>query len=126
MHGRSLGLLVAFLALPATAQAETVTIAGDAGPGSLRALVGQANTDPGPDFIDFADGLGPITLASSLAITDAAHRGRAGDGDPRARRVDARITVGRAVEARRAHHRRQRARRARRWTAATCWSSRAR
>ena len=71
MHGRSLGLLVAFLALPATARAETVTIAGDSGPGSLRALVGQANTDPGPDFIDFADGLGPITLASSLAITDA-------------------------------------------------------
>jgi len=50
----------------------TVTSLADAGPGSLRDAVEQANANPGPDTINFAAGLtGTITLTSGqLEISD--------------------------------------------------------
>src|SRR5262249_26527931 len=51
----------------------TVTNLLDSGPGSLRAAVSAANTNPGADTINFASGLsGTIPLTSGeLSITDA-------------------------------------------------------
>lgn len=71
--------LVAFGISLATAPAAifTVTNTGDAGPGSLRQAVADANAAPGDDSIDFAPALdgetitlttGQITLSSNIAI----------------------------------------------------------
>jgi hypothetical protein len=51
----------------------TVLNLNDSGPGSLRAAIGAANTNPGPDTIVFAGGLhGTIKLTSGeLLITDS-------------------------------------------------------
>jgi hypothetical protein len=55
-------------AVPATF---TVTTLADAGPGSLRQAVLDANARPGADTVQFAPGVrGTITLASQISITD--------------------------------------------------------
>ena len=65
MHGRILGAAIALLALPASAQADTVTSTTDSDPGSLRAVVAAAV--PG-ETITFQAGLGTITLTDPLTI----------------------------------------------------------
>jgi hypothetical protein len=59
---------------PALATTYTVTNINDAGPGSLRAAIGNANGDPGqPAGIVFAPGVtGTIDLLSPLAVTRSA------------------------------------------------------
>ena len=59
-------------ASPGLAATFTVVNLADSGPGSLRQAVLDANANPGPDEIVFADGLtGTITLTSGqISITD--------------------------------------------------------
>ncbi len=54
-----------------------VTVPGDSGPGSLRAALTEAATQPGPDTVYFAPSATPaatpyLTLASEILITDPA------------------------------------------------------
>lgn len=74
MRGLRLSLLI-LLALPGILSAASfpVTNASDAGMGSLRQAILNANAAPGPDVITFAIGFGPQTISplSELpAITD--------------------------------------------------------
>lgn len=73
MSLRFLGLSLALLALPATAQTTyTVTTTADAGSGSLREAITQANANDGPDIIAFAieggGGYQEIFLQSLLPV----------------------------------------------------------
>ncbi|AKS42881.1 right-handed parallel beta-helix repeat-containing protein [Wenzhouxiangella marina] len=66
-----LGLgLIAGLCTQAPAATFEVSSTADAGPGSLRDAVAQANANPGADSITFVDGLGTITLLTPLVSTD--------------------------------------------------------
>lgn len=56
------------LAVAVEAATFNVTTLADAGPGSLRDALNQANASPGPDTITFGV-TGTITLASNLAVT---------------------------------------------------------
>jgi IPT/TIG domain/S-layer homology domain len=75
MRRLALGLAGSLLAALAFGNTYTVTTTADAGAGSLRQAITDANTNPGADTIAFAIvGTGPhtITLASDLpGITDA-------------------------------------------------------
>src|SRR5690242_17195099 len=63
---RGLLALAVVLALPAVAQAATVTNLSDSDPGSLRALINASNAG---DTIDFAPGLsGTITLTTGVLM----------------------------------------------------------
>jgi predicted outer membrane repeat protein len=59
----------------------TVTNLNDAGAGSLRDAIGQANAAAGADTVQFQAGLaGTIPLASDIAITDTLHVAGSGVG----------------------------------------------
>jgi len=59
----------------------TVTNLNDAGAGSLRDAIGQANAAAGADTVQFQPGLaGMIPLASEIAITDTLHVAGSGVG----------------------------------------------
>jgi predicted outer membrane repeat protein len=65
------GVAIAAASPLAGAATFTVTNLNDAGAGSLRDAIGQANTAAGADTIQFQAGLaGAIPLASGIAITD--------------------------------------------------------
>lgn len=71
----SIILAIAFVLLPHSAKAATYTVTStdDAGAGTLRQAITDANANAGADQIDFAiSGAGPhtIVLASGLSITD--------------------------------------------------------
>jgi uncharacterized repeat protein (TIGR01451 family) len=68
----TLATIGAFMAAaPATAATFTVTNLNDAGAGSLRDAVAQANASAGADSVLFQAGLtGTITLTADIAITD--------------------------------------------------------
>ena len=58
-----------------------VTNLNDAGPGSLRGVIGQANADPGQDVISFSPGLtGAINLTSPIAVTETVELAGPGSG----------------------------------------------
>ena len=53
-------LCAVFILTVCSAQAVTVSNLNDAGPGSLRDAITQANTTPGNDVINFTTGAGTI------------------------------------------------------------------
>ena len=68
-RARRRGLALGVEALEGRVVPATIAVAttADAGPGSLRAAIQQADADPGPDTITFAPGLaGTIVLASAM------------------------------------------------------------
>jgi predicted outer membrane repeat protein len=68
------GAAIAAASPLAGATAFTVTNLNDAGAGSLRDAIGQANASAGADTVQFQAGLtGMIPLASEIAITDTVH-----------------------------------------------------
>jgi len=68
--GAGFGIALA-AAAPAVAEDFTVTDLSDAGPGSLRSAIGEAESQSGADRILFASGLsGTIALESDLEVSD--------------------------------------------------------
>lgn len=64
---------VGVVGVPAPAMAADFSVinAADDGTGSLRQAIADANAAPGPDVVTIAPGLGTITVASPITITDA-------------------------------------------------------
>lgn len=86
-----LGAAIAAASPLAGAATFTVTNLNDAGAGSLRDAIGQANAAVGADTVQFQTGLaGTIPLASEIAITDTLHL--AGPGVS-AIRIDGNLTT---------------------------------
>lgn len=65
-------LIPALLLVASAAQADVfhVTSNADFGAGTLRNAIDQANANPGPDEITFADGLGTITVTGQMEVSD--------------------------------------------------------
>lgn len=66
-----LSLSSLFFCSVATAAVVDVTSNADSGVGSLREAITQANANPDPSSITFAEGLGSIVLQSPLVITES-------------------------------------------------------
>lgn len=67
---RCLPAVLLLFAVSASADVFQVTSNADFGAGTLRDAIDQANANPGPDEITFADDLGTITVTGQMEVSD--------------------------------------------------------
>jgi hypothetical protein len=67
---RCLPAVLLLFTVSASADVFQVTSNADFGAGTLRDAIDQANANPGPDEITFADGLGTITVTGQMEVSD--------------------------------------------------------